>query len=451
MTVTLRFAPSPTGNLHVGNIRVAILNWFFVKQKQGKLILRLDDTDKERSKIEYVESIKRDLQWLGLQWDQTFSQSERFERYDYIIEKLKKEGHLYPCYETPQELDLKRKLQLSQGKPPIYDREALNLTEAQKEKYAAENRKPHWRFKLKEGKVHWHDLVRGMVEIEPTKMSDPVLVREDGVPLFTLTSVIDDTDTNISHIFRGEDHVANTAIQIQIFESIGAEKPEFAHFPLILDKDGHGLSKRMKSLSINDLREKSIEPSVINAFLLHLGSSEHIDAQTSTDKLIQEFNLDKFGRAAPKFDESELFKLNAKFLHQLSYEEVKNKIDKLDLKDETIANKFWHCIRENIDTMDDVKIWKSICFGDEIGQAIELNEDDQRYRDTALKLLPSEPWDENTWGQWTSELKQETGRKGKNLFMPLRRMMTGFDHGPELKFLLPLLGRERLINRFKKF
>ena len=433
----LRFAPSPTGRLHVGNARVALINWLYARQNGGAFLLRMDDTDEERSTAEFAAAIEQDLTWLGLAWDAFARQSERTERYDLAAETLKASGRLYPCYETADELSLKRKAQLSAGRPPLYDRAALNLSEEKRAAYEAEGRRPHWRFKLEHTAIDWDDLVRGPQHFEGDKLSDPVLIREDGRPLYTLSSVVDDAELGVTHVLRGEDHVANTAVQVQLFEALGAEVPTFGHLPLLTDSEGKGLSKRLGSLSLEALRAEGLEPMTLNAYLAALGTSEHAEPALDLAELVGRFDLSRYGRAAPKFDPADLDHLNARLLHILPFEAVSARLPSLD--EET-----WEAIRPNLVKLDEVEGWLSICR-----RTLTPVIEEPDYAAEAAKLLPPEPWDEATWGTWTGELKAATGRKGKQLFLPLRLALTGLPHGPELKALLPLIGRERAEKRLR--
>ena len=433
----LRFAPSPTGRLHVGNARVALINWLYARQNGGTFLLRMDDTDEERSTAEFAEAIERDLTWLGLAWDAFARQSERTERYDLAAETLKASGRLYPCYETADELSLKRKAQLIAGRPPLYDRAALSLSEEKRAAYEAEGRRPHWRFKLEHSAIDWEDLVRGPQHFEGDKLSDPVLIREDGRPLYTLSSVVDDAELGVTHVLRGEDHVANTAVQVQLFEALGAEVPTFGHLPLLTDAEGKGLSKRLGSLSLEALRAEGLEPMTLNAYLAALGTSEHAEPALGLAELVARFDLSRYGRAAPKFDPADLDHLNARLLHILPFEAVSARLPSLD--EET-----WEAIRPNLVKLDEVEGWLSICR-----RALTPVIEEPDYTAEAAKLLPPEPWDEETWGAWTGKLKSATGRKGKQLFLPLRLALTGLPHGPELKALLPLIGRERAEKRLR--
>ena len=445
MSTKLRFAPSPTGKLHVGNTRTALINWLFCKKTNGSFMLRMDDTDQERSKDIYRKAIEEDLSWLGLNWDVFMKQSDRQTLYHETADKLKNLGRLYPCYETPEELDLKRKVQLSKGQPPIYDRESLNLTKQQISDFEKDGRKPHWRFKLDNNKnIHWKDLVRGPVDFETKKLSDPVLIRADGTPLFTLTTVVDDLETEMTHIFRGEDHVANTAIQIQIFEALGKHLPEFGHFPLLTDHKGYGLSKRIGSLGISDLKEQGILPISLIGFLAHLGTNTADDGYSSLEEIASIFDVKAFGRAAPKFDPKELEKVNEKRIQHISYQEIRDKIESLIPQNpEVCIEKLWHVVQTNIKKIEDIMYWYKVCADPNI----QFYNDNIEYLNTAKDLLPDTPWNEETWGKWIQNIKEKTGKKGKDLFMPLRMALTGKTEGPEIKKLLPLINRSVALRR----
>ncbi|MDA8229891.1 MAG: glutamate--tRNA ligase [Magnetospirillum sp.] len=434
--VTVRFAPSPTGLLHVGNARVALINWLLARKLGGRFLLRYDDTDTQRSRPEYVEAIGRDLAWLGLGWDVQAFQSARLERYAAAAEALKAAGRLYPCYETADELDFKRKRQLARRQPPVYDRAALRLTDGEKRALEAEGRTPHWRFRLDRDEVRWDDLVRGPCHTHGGTLSDPVLIRADGTFLYTLPSVVDDIDFAITHVVRGEDHVTNTAPQIQLFRALGAEPPAFAHLPLLTDAAGQGLSKRLGSLSLGDLRDQGIEPVALASLLARLGSSDAIEIRFSLDDLVRDFDLGHFSRATPKFDPQELAHLNARYLSGLPWEDARPKLAALGL---TEANKeFWEAVRGNLGRLEDARGWWAVVAGP-CAPVIE----DAAFAAEAAALLPPEPWDNATWGAWTEAVKQATGRKGRALFHPLRLALTGRENGPELKTLLPLVGRVR--------
>jgi glutamyl-tRNA synthetase len=429
----VRFAPSPTGLLHVGNARLALINWLFARHSGGTFLLRLDDTDVERSRPEYAEAIEEDLRWLGLDWDEFARQSDRLDLYAAAVEKLKAAGCLYPCYETPDELSLKRKLQQSQGRPPVYDRAARALSDDDRARLEAEGRRPHWRFLLDDVEVEWVDIARGTVHFEPGHMSDPVLIREDGHPLYTLSSVVDDGELGITHVIRGEDHVANTAVQLQLFRALGFDTPAFAHLPLLLGEDGRPLSKRLESLSLKALREKGIEARALCGYLAHLGTSLAATGEETVAALAAGFDIAGFGRAAPRFERPELDHLTARVLHHLSFDEVSDRLG-IDGADEA----FWHAVRPNLTKLSDAAEWWRILHGD-VTPVVE----DTEFCARAADLLPPEPWDETTFKTWTDAVKEATGTRGKALFMPLRLALTGTDHGPELRVLLPMLDRER--------
>jgi len=441
MSVITRFAPSPTGRIHVGNVRTALLNWLFARRSGGKFMLRLDDTDVQRSTREFADGIKRDLEWLGLDHDLFARQSDRFARYDEVAEKFKREGRLYACYETPDELDRKRKRQLSRGAPPVYDRAGLNLSDKQKKSFEAEGRNPHWRFFLEDKTMAWNDLVRGQQTIEASSFSDPILIRGDGSYLYTLPSVIDDVDFAVTHVVRGEDHVANTGAQIQVFEALGDHLPRFGHHNLLVGADGGRLSKRIGSLSVEGLRASGLEALSVTSFVSTIGTSDPVAPFASLEALADNFDFTKLSRAPARFDERELIALNAKSLHERDFSQVQSDLDSLDVGGGEV---FWLAIRGNIEKMGEVRDWWNIVQG-----PIEPKIEDRSFCETAAELLPEGDWDENIWGQWTSQVKQVTGAKGKTLFMPLRLALTGLDHGPELRALLPLIGRKRAFARLQ--
>jgi glutamyl-tRNA synthetase len=442
MSVRVRFAPSPTGRLHVGNIYVALNNWLFARRNAGDFLLRLDDTDRERSTVEFAQGIEADLKWLGLVWDEFTQQSDRIVTYEAAAEHLKKSGRLYPCYETAEELALKRKVRLSQGKPPIYDRAALALSDADRVKLEAENRRPHWRFKLESGEVAWQDLVRGAQHIDASSQSDPILIREGGTFLYTLPSVVDDIELKVTHVIRGNDHVTNTATQIQIYEALGSAAPGFGHLPLLVDVNGEGLSKRLGSLSIGQLREEGLEPMAVNAYLAHIGSGAAVEPVRSLGDLVAGHDLAKFGKTSPRFDPTELRHLNARLLHTLSFTEVAAHLQSLHF--DQVDNALWDAARGNLEKIADIDLWQKICRSEIAPTAQEAG-----FMAQAAEVLPAEPWDPETWKTWTEAVKKSTGKKGKELFMPLRLALTGLDHGPELKVLLPLIGRDRAMRRLK--
>jgi glutamyl-tRNA synthetase len=441
MSVTVRFAPSPTGRLHAGNIRTALFNFLFARKTRGRLILRLDDTDKERSTEEFAHGIREDLAWLGLDWAKEFRQSDRFALYEAAVDRLKGKGRLYPAYETPEELELKRKRQLARGKPPVYDRAALKLTKEERAKLEAEGRKPHWRFLLEQRDVVWDDLVRGRQHVDAASLSDPVLVRADGTYLYTLPSVVDDIDLGITHVIRGEDHVANTAPQIQLFEALGATPPAFGHHNLLVGPDGQALSKRDRSLSIEALREEGIEALAVASYSAILGTSDAIAPHLSLDELVPGFDFAKLSRAPARFDPHELRLLNARLLHLLPFSAVADRLKSMGVEG---GADFWEAVRGNLGVLAEAKLWWQVVQG-----PLEPVIGDGDLCRKAAGLLPPEPWDETTWSAWSSAVKQATGAKGKALFAPLRLALTGREHGPELKQLLPLIGRARVVARLE--
>ena len=440
----VRFAPSPTGRLHVGNVRTALINWLFAKGQQGKFILRIDDTDTERSTQEYEDGIRTDLTWLGLVWDDSFSQSKRFAEYDAAADTLREMGLLYPCYETADELDRKRKIALSRGRPPVYDRAALELSDEDKAKLEAEGRTPHWRFKLSGGRVEWTDLVRGDQSIDTASLSDPILIREDGSYLYTLPSVVDDIEAKITHVVRGEDHVTNSGAQIEIFVALGGTAPQMAHTPLLIGADGQGLSKRIGSLSMGELRAQGYEPMAVSSLLAKIGTSDNVEARETLDQLVTEFDFGKIGRAPARFDEAELLSLNAAILHGLPFDAVKDRLADVDSRAADEA--FWTVVRENCSLLPDVAGWVETVFGD-ITPLVD--DEDKAFVATAATLLPEGELTGESWSQWANAVKAETGRKGRSLFMTLRKALTGQEHGPDMGALLPLIGRDRALKRLQ--
>ncbi|HUO89076.1 MAG TPA: glutamate--tRNA ligase [Rhizomicrobium sp.] len=437
----VRVAPSPTGHLQAGNGRAAVLNKLFALKTGGKFMLRIDDTDTARSTREYEAAILEDLAWLGLAHEVFARQSDRVTLYDAAAEKLKAAGRLYPCYETAEELERRRKRQIAAHKPPVYDRAALMLTAADRARLEAQGRKPHWRFRLSHLKVHWNDVIRGPVDIETATLSDPVLVREDGSYLYTLPSVVDDIDFGITHVIRGEDHVTNTAPQIELFQALGAQPPAFAHYALFIAPTGEKLSKRLGSLSLRALREAGIEPLTLASYLAKIGTSDPIEPRASLDQLAQEFDFAKFGRAPAKFDPAELEVLNGKLLHMLPYETVAAELAALGVHG---GAPFWEAVRPNLVTLADARVWQAVIDGP-VTPIIE-NKD---LLTSAAERLPPEPWDETTWNTLTRAVSEATGAKGRALFHPLRLALTGRGDGPELKTLLPLIGRARAIARLR--
>ncbi len=435
----VRFAPSPTGRIHIGNTRTAVLNWLYALRNGGRFVLRFDDTDVARSKPEFERAIAEDLAWLRIEPSLTVRQSERLPLYTDVTERLKAAGRLYPASETSEELDRKRKRQQMRHLPPVYDRAALSLSDTERRVFEAEGRKPHWRFLLDRKRVAWDDLIRGHQEIDTASLSDPVLVREDGTWLYTLTSVADDIDLGITHIIRGEDHVVNTAVQIEIFEALGASAPTFAHHSLLVGADGQGLSKRLGSLSIGGLREQGFEPMAVASVAGLIGTSEAVHACLDYAELVATFDLAHVSRAPARFSEAELAGVNGKLLHRMSYAEAKPRLASIGAD---AGEAFWLAVRGNITFLAEARDWLAVIEGD-IAPAIE-NPDLLRQ---ATALLPAEPWDASTWKAWTEALKLESGLKGKALFHPLRLALTGRETGPELAQLLPLIGRERALAR----
>ncbi len=433
--IKVRFAPSPTGFMHIGNTRTALFNWLLAKKLGGKFMLRIDDTDRVRSKKEYEDAMRESLIWLGFEWSEEARQSARFDRYNEVTKKLMDEGRIYACYETPEELEIKRKRAMAKGLAPVYDRQALRYTAEDLAKFKAEGRKPHYRFKLLDGVIEWNDIVRGHCRYEAEKLSDPIIIREDGSYLYHLPSCIDDSDFGITHIVRGEDHTTNTASQIQMFEAIGGKVPTFAHLPLLTGTEGK-LSKRLGSLGVRELKAEGVEAMAICSFLAKLGTSDAIEPYYSLDELAASLDFTKLGRSQPKFDEEELKHFNTKVVRSMPYSLVKDRID----ADET----FWNDVRANLDVVDDVKVWENICHK-EVTPIIE----DKALTDLAAELLPAETWTENTFNEWMSILKAQSGKKGRELFHPVRKALTALDNGPELKTLLPLIGYEKAKKRLQ--
>lgn len=434
MTVT-RFAPSPTGYIHVGNLRTALFNYMIARKNGGQFILRLDDTDPERSKQEYVDGIMEDLEWLGLTWDRVEKQSNRLERYENAAQELRDIGRFYECFETPVELDLKRKKQLNMGKPPVYDRSALALSEEQKNALRTERGSGHWRFKLDWSAIEWTDGILGDRSIDGSNVSDPVLIRADGQFLYTLASVCDDIDFGITNVVRGADHVTNTATQIQIIQALDGSVPEFAHHSLLTGPQGEALSKRLGTLALRDLRENGIEPMAILSHMARLGSSEPIELCSSLDELIAGFDLSKFGAAPTKFDVEDLNPLTARHVASLTVDDMADQLTQTGVPS-TLQSDFWDATRENIATRADVVKWWELCSK---GAVPSIDDNDKEFVETAMTLLPEQPWSGETWKAWTDAVKQATGRKGKGLFMPLRKALTGMEHGPDMSKLMPLL------------
>lgn len=437
----LRFAPSPTGLLHVGNARVALANWLLARRHGGEFLLRLDDTDTERSRAEYAEAIEEDLTWLGLPWDGLVAQSTRLDSYALAAEKLKAAGRLYPCFETEEELAYKRERRRREGKPPLYDREALKMTAEQLERALANGKQPYWRFKLSMRSVSWRDQVLGDRSVKLSAISDPVLIRADGSPLYTFTSVVDDLEMGITHIIRGEDHVTNTGIQIDIFEALGG-KPgalAFGHLPLLTDAEGGALSKRLGSISLRHLRKDGIEPAALVGYLAALGTSNDPYSGMPAD-LAPSYELGKVSHATARFDPRHMLALNRKLLHGVAFDAVKDRLP------EGADEAFWLAVRGNLDLLREAKPWFDVVRGTIVPPVLEGEQDFLR---AALDVMPAELWDTTTWSAWTSAIKVSTGRKGKALFLPMRLALTGEEHGPDIGTMLPLIGRDKAATRLK--
>ncbi|WP_170333485.1 glutamate--tRNA ligase [Ruegeria arenilitoris] len=432
---TTRFAPSPTGYIHVGNLRTALMNYLIARKAGGTFILRIDDTDPERSKEEYVDAIKQDMEWLGLHWDRIERQSDRLDRYAEAADKLREMGRFYEAFETPTELDLKRKKQLNMGKPPVYDRAALNLSDAEKEALRAERGNGVWRFKLDHERIEWNDGILGDISIDAASVSDPVLIRGDGQVLYTIASVVDDTEMGVTDVVRGSDHVTNTATQIQIIEALGGTCPRFAHHSLLTGPQGEALSKRLGTLALRDLREQGVQPMALLSLMARLGSSDPVELRSDMAELIDGFDVNRFGAAPTKFDVQDLFPLTAKHLQSLPLADVADAVAEAGVPAE-LAAPFWAMARENITTLADLKGWWELCRD---GAEPLIDDEDREFIAEAVALLPEGPFDSETWGIWTKAVKEATGRKGKGLFMPLRKALTGMERGPEMAALLPLL------------
>ncbi|MEN3930480.1 glutamate--tRNA ligase [Microvirga sp. W0021] len=435
----VRFAPSPTGLIHIGNARTALLNALFARREGGSFILRFDDTDLERSRQEYIDAITVDLGWLGIEPARVEYQSKRFGIYDEVAERLRKAGLLYACYETAEELEMRRRRQLARGLPPVYDRAALKLADEDRKDLEAQGRRPHWRFKLDHRVVTWNDLIRGECKVDCASLSDPVLIREDGTYLYTLPSVTDDADMGVTHIIRGEDHVTNTAVQVQIFEALGADVPVFGHHNLLTTARGEGLSKRLGHLSLSSLREDGMEPMAVASLAVLVGSAEAVRAIPTLDELAALIDFSHISRAPAKFDEHELEHLNARLVHEMPYAVAEARLKALSIEG---GEDFWLAVRTNLVRLPQAREWWDVVNGP-ITPVIE-NPD---FIAKAAAVLPEAPWDTTIWKQWTEAVKAETGAKGKDLFMPLRLAVTGVGHGPELAALLPLIGRDKTLQR----
>lgn len=448
----VRFAPSPTGRIHIGNVRPAIMNWLFARREGGAYILRFDDTDTERARPEFAVAIEDDLAWLGLDWDRIERQSERKDKYDHAAAKLKASGRLYACYETPEEIERRRRLQRARGLPPIYDRASLRLTAEERAAHEAEGRVPHWRFRLDNSgddpmgapqstPISWDDLIRGPQTVDLGALSDPVMIRADGSYLYTFTSVVDDAEMGITHIIRGEDHVTNTGVQLQLFEALGASPTTFAHHNLLTGAEGQALSKRLGDLSIAALRETGLEAAAVTSHAALIGTSDPIEPVLDPMELAARFSFDKISRSPARFDQRELEQLNAKLLQMLPYERVAERLTAMGVGG---GAGFWEAVRGNIPVLRDAKIWWDV-----VSEPTAPDIEDAEFCRKAADLFPAGEIGEGTWNEWTGTVKAETGAKGKSLFMPLRKALTGQTAGPELKFLLPFMGRERILARLR--
>ena len=433
MTVT-RFAPSPTGFIHVGNLRTALFNYMIARKSGGTFILRLDDTDPVRSTQEYADGIMEDLEWLGLTWDRIEKQSARLDRYAEASDAMRASGRLYEAFETPTELDLKRKKQLNMGRPPVYDRAALALSDDEKSKLRSE-RSSHWRFLLDQQRIEWADGILGDISIDAASVSDPVLIRQDGQVLYTLASVVDDVEMGVTDVVRGSDHVTNTATQIQIIDALGGTEPRFAHHSLLTGPQGEALSKRLGTLALRDLRERGVEPMALLSLMARLGSSDPVELRTDMAALIDGFDLSRFGSAPTKFDEADLFPLTGRYLQSLPFEAVAGRIQTVGVPAD-MAGAFWAVMRDNIETLNDLDAWWAMCRD---GAKPVIEDEDRAFVARAMEMLPETPFGPDTWSSWTGVVKDASGRKGRALFMPLRKALTGQAHGPDMAALMPLL------------
>ena len=439
MPTITRFAPSPTGYIHVGNLRTALMNYLITAKAGGTFILRLDDTDRERSKQEYADALMADLDWLGLHWDRVEKQSLRFDRYREAADQLRGVERFYECFESPTELDLKRKKQLNMHKPPVYDRASWRLSDDDKAAARAEGRDGYWRFLLDQKRIEWPDGILGPISIDAASVSDPVLIRADGQILYTFASSVDDIDMGVTSIVRGADHVTNTATQIQIMQAMDGTPPSFAHHSLLTGPGGEELSKRLGTLSLRDLRARGVEPMALLSLMARLGSSKPVELASSMQDLIDGFDIGSFGAAPTKFDAEDLFPLTRAHVQSLPLVKVAGKIAELGVPDDQ-AEGFWHVAKANITVLADLAGWWHL-FRD--GAVPLIDDEDREFVTQAMAMLPAKPWTTATWGEWTGAVKDATGRKGKTLFRPLRRALTGLDAGPEMADVMPLLQKLR--------
>ncbi len=441
MTVLTRFAPSPTGRLHVGNIRTALLNWMWARRMGGRFVLRIDDTDRVRSEERFVDAIRADLDWLGLVPDEEARQSARLDLYEARFTELVTAGRIYPAYESGQELELKRKVQLGRGLPPIYDRAALALSESERAALNEGGVRPHWRFRLDhDAPIAWDDLIRGHQSFAPDTMSDPVVRRADGSWLYMLPSAIDDAEMGVTHVVRGEDHVSNTALQIQMFEAMGRRPPDFAHAALLAGAEGK-LSKRLGSLGIDHFRAEGAEPQALRALLARIGTSAPVEPVATMAPLVEAFDFTQFSRAPARFDEQELAQINARIVHQLSYTSVRDRLP------EGMTAAEWDAVRPNLVKVVDAAEWWRVIEGP-VAPA-PLSKEDRDYLERATELAEEMSWDDDPWHRLSDALKAGTGRRGKALFLPLRLALTGRASGPDMAALLPLIGRARALERLR--
>ena len=440
MSVVTRFAPAPTGRLHVGNLRTALHNWLWARKHGGAFLLRIDDTDRERSEEAYIDAIRADLAWFGLKPDAEHRQSGRFDRYDAALERLQAAGRVYPAYETAQELDLKRKVQLSRGLPPVYDRAALSLSAEDLHRHMEEGRRPHWRFKLDHASpIAWTDLIRGEQRFDPALLSDPVIRRADGSWLYMLPSVVDDIELGITQVVRGEDHVANTAVQLQMFDALSAAPPALAHEALLVGSEGK-LSKRLGSLGVDALREAGIEPEALRAKLARIGTSQPVEPLLDIDALADGFDFASFGRAPARFDIDELAQLNARIVHQLPFASAAGRLPS------GMDAAAWEAVRPNLRTVGEAADWWHIIEGPITPAADDA---DRAFLAEAAELAESVDWADDPWHGLAAALKARTGRSGKALFLPLRRALTGRDSGPEMAPLVKLIGKRPCLARLR--
>ncbi len=448
MTTFCRFAPSPTGFLHVGNIRAAIINFLYAKKTSGKFMLRLDDTDVERTKDEYRDMILTDMSWLGLEYSDFAKQSDRLEKYEAAKNLLIKSGRLYECYETPQELNLQRKSQVASGTAPLYNRQALNLTEEQKQNLRAQGLKPHYRFLLQDKLVGFDDKIKGRIEYQGLHFSDPVLVRDNGVPTYTFCSVVDDLEFAVTDIIRGEDHITNTAVQIQIFEGLidagfGGKIPHFAHLALVKALDGK-ISKREGGFDVKTLRAEGIEPFALISLLAQIGTSKSIEIHKNFEQLIANFDFSNFSKSSTNYDLDEVKNINQKLLQILDFKYVQARFKELNLGE--INEDFWNIFKANIEILGEIDKWWKICKTD---FRYENAQNDKEFLKAASELLPQDTKDAECWNKWLAEIKKNSQRKGKELFLPIRLALSGEVHGPELKHLINEIARDEILARLQ--